>query len=104
MSSLKSVFHFVEWSGKNPLMSIEPDKSPCTRSRRSFLRAAFFAGTAGLVPYSLLHAYAQGTVTMPFTNGQRRLVKFPQKRELILVTMRPPQLETPFSVFNESLL
>ena len=41
---------------------------------------------------------------MPFTNGQRRLVRFPQKRPLILLTMRPPQLETPFAVFNEGIL
>lgn len=85
-------------------MSIERDKSPGALSRRSFLRAAFFAGAAGLVPPSVFRAYGDGTVTMPFTNGERRLVKFPQKRELILVTMRPPQLETPFSVFNEGLL
>src|SRR5262249_49069294 len=40
----------------------------------------------------------------PFANGQRPLVKFPQKRPLILLTTRPPQLETPFAVFNEGLL
>ena len=39
---------------------------------------------------------------MPFANGQRSLVTFPQKRPLILLTTRPPQLETPFSVFNDS--
>ena len=44
------------------------------------------------------------TVTLPFTNGQRSLAQFPQKRPLILLTTRPPQLETPFSVFNEGLL
>ena len=44
------------------------------------------------------------TVTLPFANGQRSLATFPQKRPLILITARPPQLETPFSVFNEGLL
>src|SRR6187401_839766 len=29
---------------------------------------------------------------------------YPQKRPLIRLTARPPQLETPFSVFNESVL
>ncbi len=29
---------------------------------------------------------------------------FPQKKPLILLTARPPQLETPFSVFNEHIL
>lgn len=52
----------------------------------------------------LMSALAEDTVTMPFANGQRRLVKFPQKQPLILLTMRPPQLETPFSVFNEGIL
>lgn len=40
---------------------------------------------------------------MPFANGERLLVKYPQKRPLIRTTSRPPQLETPFSVFNEGI-
>src|SRR5689334_20468988 len=44
------------------------------------------------------------TVTMPFANGERPLVKYPQKRTMIGLTSRPPQLETPFSVFNESAI
>jgi sulfite dehydrogenase len=44
------------------------------------------------------------TVTMPFANGERPLVKYPQKRSMIGLTSRPPQLETPFSVFNESVI
>ena len=32
---------------------------------------------------------------------ERGHVKYPQKRPLIRLTTRPPQLETPFSVFNE---
>jgi DMSO/TMAO reductase YedYZ molybdopterin-dependent catalytic subunit len=46
----------------------------------------------------------EGSVELPFANGHRRLVKFPGKRELILVTHRPPQLETPFAVFNEGVI
>lgn len=49
-------------------------------------------------------ALAAETITLPFTNGERQLVQFPQKRPLILLTTRPPQLETPFSVFNQGLL
>src|SRR5216110_1446876 len=41
------------------------------------------------------------TVTLPIGNGERPLVKYPQKRPMIGLTSRPPQLETPFSVFNE---
>ena len=32
------------------------------------------------------------------------LVAFPEKRPLIVLTSRPPQLETPFEVFNEGLI
>src|SRR5450432_1154999 len=47
---------------------------------------------------------AADTVTLPFANGERELVKYPQKRPLIRLTSRPPQLETPFSVFNEGAI
>ncbi len=71
-------------------------------SRRRFLRSALLAGAAGaLAPWSSL---ADDTIMMPFANGQRRLVAFPQKKPLILLTSRPPQLETPFSVFNKGIL
>jgi DMSO/TMAO reductase YedYZ molybdopterin-dependent catalytic subunit len=47
---------------------------------------------------------AAETVKLPFGNGERPLVQYPQKRPLIVVTARPPQLETPFDVFNESVV
>ena len=69
-------------------------------SRRNFLvRGAVIA--AGL---PTLTALAEEMVTLPFENGERPLVKYPQKRPLIRLTSRPPQLETPFSVFNEGVL
>jgi DMSO/TMAO reductase YedYZ molybdopterin-dependent catalytic subunit len=43
-------------------------------------------------------------VTLPFENGERELVKYPQKRALIRLTTRPPQIETPFAVFDEGVL
>jgi sulfite dehydrogenase (cytochrome) subunit A len=46
-------------------------------------------------------AFAVDTVTMPFENSERPLVKYPQKRTMIGLTSRPPQLETPFSIFND---
>lgn len=70
-------------------------------SRREFVKKAG-AVTAGLMTARTVIAEEQ-TVTLPFENGVRRLARFPQKRPLILQTSRPPQLETPFSVFNESL-
>ncbi|MBX3734860.1 MAG: molybdopterin-dependent oxidoreductase [Verrucomicrobiae bacterium] len=42
--------------------------------------------------------------SLPFSNGGRPLVRYPQKRPLLRLTARPPQLETPYDVFNESLL
>lgn len=45
------------------------------------------------------------TVEQPFGNGTRQLVSgYPGKRPLIRLTTRPPQLETPFSAFNEGVL
>lgn len=42
------------------------------------------------------------TIALPIGNGERRLVAYPGKRPLIRrLTTRPPQLETPFSVFDE---
>ena len=73
-------------------------------SRRSFLRTTVVAGIGGLMASRAARALAGETVTLPFANGARPLVKFPQKRPLLLITTRPPQLETPLSVFNEGLL
>src|ERR1700722_933008 len=43
-------------------------------------------------------------VTLPFGNGERPMVKYPQKRPMIGMTSRPPQLETPFAVFNDGVI
>ena len=48
-------------------------------------------------------AAASESVNLPFGNGERPLVAYPGKRPLIVLTSRPPQLETPFSVFDEGL-
>src|SRR5262245_6669783 len=70
------------------------------RSRRDFLRVAALA-TAGSTVWSKA---AEETITLPFENGERPLVKYPQKRPLIRLTTRPPQLETPFPVFGENVI
>ncbi|MGO4741467.1 molybdopterin-dependent oxidoreductase [Bosea sp. 2KB_26] len=51
-----------------------------------------------------LAAFAADMVKLPFDNGERSLVAYPGKRPLIELTARPPQLETPFGVFNDGLL
>lgn len=68
-------------------------------NRRTILKGSS-ALMAGLAPLSALAE----TVTLPFVNGERPLVKYPQKRPMIGLTSRPPQLETPFSVFNENII
>ena len=49
-------------------------------------------------------ARAEDMVTLPFGNGRRPLVRYPGKRPVIQLTSRPPQLETPFSIFNEGVI
>jgi DMSO/TMAO reductase YedYZ molybdopterin-dependent catalytic subunit len=75
-------------------------------NRRELLKQTTLAA-AGLGSAGLLGdggALAAEKVELPFGNGQRALVKYPQKRPLIQMTTRPPQLETPFSVFNEGVI
>jgi len=69
-------------------------------NRRDFVGGA---GNAVLLAASG-PALATDTVTLPFTNGERSLARYPQKRPLIRLTARPPQLETPFAVFDEGVL
>lgn len=51
-----------------------------------------------------LRALAADKIQLPFGNGERALVQYPQKRPLIQMTARPPQLETPFEIFDESVI
>jgi sulfite dehydrogenase (cytochrome) subunit A len=51
-----------------------------------------------------LRAFAQDMVTLPIDNGERPLVRYPQKRPMIGLTSRPPQLETPFGIFNDGAI
>src|SRR3984957_1153436 len=71
-------------------------------NRRRFIQAAGLFGLSGLVGVNT--GLAEDSVTLPFENGERPLVAYPQKRPLIRHTSRPPQLETPFSVFNEGII
>ncbi|HLJ83868.1 MAG TPA: molybdopterin-dependent oxidoreductase [Candidatus Eremiobacteraceae bacterium] len=73
--------------------------------RRTFLTGvgATIGGLALSRP-AIAAASGAETVELPFTNGARSLAAYPQKRPLIVLTSRPVQLETPFAVFDESLL
>jgi sulfite dehydrogenase len=71
------------------------------------LRRRLLAGGAGVLAAGLAgrsFGQAAAAIEMPFVNGQRELVAFPEKRPLIVLTTRPPQLETPFEVFNQGIV
>jgi sulfite dehydrogenase (cytochrome) subunit A len=75
-------------------------------NRRSLLSGVGGAVTgAALANFSLpFAAYADDATSLPFANGDRPLARYPGKRPLIRLTSRPPQLETPFAVFNEGVI
>jgi DMSO/TMAO reductase YedYZ molybdopterin-dependent catalytic subunit len=70
-------------------------------ARRQFLGGA---GATLLTVPATLRAQDTDHVLLPFANGERPLVRLPGKRPMIGLTARPPQLETPFEVFDEGLL
>ena len=80
------------------------------KQNTNHLRRRLLAGGAGALANASLGglgraAFAQGATTeLPFVNGKRNLVAFPEKRPLIVLTTRPPQLETPFEIFNDGIV
>jgi DMSO/TMAO reductase YedYZ molybdopterin-dependent catalytic subunit len=70
-------------------------------TRRSLIKTGLYAAGSALVPGAVSAAQR---VTLPIGNGERELIAFPEKRPLIVLTARPPQLETPFSVFGEGVI
>ncbi|MBS0581099.1 MAG: molybdopterin-dependent oxidoreductase [Proteobacteria bacterium] len=72
-------------------------------ARRDFIRGAGAVGIGSLVGAAGGLMAGQTTV-LPVGNGDRPLVQYPQKRPLILQTSRPPQLETPFQMFDEGAI
>jgi DMSO/TMAO reductase YedYZ molybdopterin-dependent catalytic subunit len=74
------------------------------------LRRRLIAGGAGVLAGAGLGATSRAVLAQAttyehaFVNGTRSVVAFPEKRPLIVLTTRPPQLETPFEVFNDGLI
>src|SRR2546425_12313097 len=66
-------------------------------SRRRFLLAA---GVAAAAVYGCRLPFAADVD--PLLAG-RQLVRYPEKTDLILLTARPPQLETPLSYFDRAI-
>ena len=94
-------------------MNDESGGSGFRSGRRQFMRGAGALGLAGLAGGRAFAAprvigvppqASPPLIELPFENGTRPLIQYPQKRPLIELTSRPPQLETPFSVFNEGVL
>ena len=76
---------------------------PVDRLRRRLLAGG--AGALTAAGFGLpARAAPAGHVELPFANGGRELVAYPGKRPLIVLTSRPPQLETPFEVFDEGIV
>ena len=101
----------MNWDSSSPLGRFNAPDAFITMSHKDTLSplrrrllsggAAWFAG-AGMSALGSTVSAAE-SIEMPFANGRRRMIAFPEKRELIVVATRPPQLETPFEVFNEGL-
>ncbi len=72
--------------------------------RRRFLQAAGALGAATLLGVRSEVAGASDTYTLPIANGERPMVKYPQKRPLIRVSSRPPQAETPWEVYDQGVI
>src|SRR3982075_2347336 len=70
--------------------------------RREMMKRAGIAALA--TGFGSLKALALDAVTLPSNNAERPRVKYPQKRPMIGQTSRPPQLETPFSIFNDGAI
>ena len=77
--------------------------NPIRLDRRQFIQGAG-ALALGAALRGRLGADPSEGVTLPFANGERELVAYPQKRPLIRLSARPPQLETPFAVFNNGAI
>lgn len=77
-----------------PIPHFPPNRRRFLRDTALWMAAAATIGTRGRA----------ADVVLPFGNGERSLATYPGKRPLILLTARPPQLETPFAVFNDGVI
>jgi len=77
-------------------------KSDWGLTRRRFLSTSLVLGGLSILGQPT-NAKEPASLDLPFERGRRPLVAFPQKRPLMVMTTRPPQLETPFHIFNENI-
>ena len=79
-------------------------QSTWASSRRRFIGQAAGLGLGGLLGAGGARAQSPGGIVLPFGNGERPITEdFPQKGAMILQRTRPPQLETPFEVFDQGV-
>jgi DMSO/TMAO reductase YedYZ molybdopterin-dependent catalytic subunit len=71
------------------------------QNRRKILSATVATGVSSFAP-----TFARGAekIQLPMAFGERELIAFPEKKPMIVLTSRPPQLETPFSYFDQKLI
>ena len=79
----------------------------CRRARRQFLSALISLGGFAAVSRTFGYAFELTSVpdlaSVPAESGAPELARYPEKTELILLTDRPPQLETPLRYFRTDL-
>ena len=79
----------------------------CRRARRQFLSALISLGGFAAVSRTFGYAFELTSVpdlaSVPAESGAHELARYPEKTELILLTDRPPQLETPLRYFRTDL-
>ena len=72
-------------------------------TRRRFLQTSLITGGLSALGLPSAQAISPPSIELQFSRGHRPLVAFPEKRPLMVMTTRPPQLETPFPVFNKDV-
>ena len=72
-------------------------------TRRRFLHTSLIVGGLNVLGQQPVRANSPENIELPFSRGHRPLVAFPEKRPLMVMTTRPPQLETPFSLFDNNV-
>ena len=77
-----------------------------THDHRVSRRKLLALGVAGAASASVssFAAAADSKAVLPFAFGERDMVAFPEKKPMIVLTVRPPQLETPFSNFDNKVI
>lgn len=70
-------------------------------NRRRVISAALAGGAGSMLPSWVMGAEK---TNLPIAHGERELMAFPEKKPMIVLTSRPPQLETPFEYFDNHVI